>query len=69
MGGSRLSVGGASCKLARTTSTMLLHTDTTCYCTSGTAFFLAHFLAATAVLAAPASGFGGGGTLTSRSFW
>ena len=59
-------VAGASCKLARSTRTML-GTDTTCFCKSGAAFLLAHFLAAIAVLPAPASCFDGTGALVERA--
>ena len=59
-------VGGASFKLARSMRAVL-GTDTTCSCKCGAAFLLAHFLAATAVLAAPASGCGGSGTLVERA--
>ena len=45
----------------------MLVTDTTCYCTSGAAFLLAHFPAATAVLFAPASGLDGSGALVERA--
>ena len=51
---STLCVGGASCKFAGSARTML-DTDTTCLRTSGAAFLFAHFLAAAAVFAAPAS--------------
>ena len=66
MGGSRGCVGGASCKLARSTSTVL-GTDTTCNCTSGAAFLAAHFFPATAVLAAPASCIDGSGAVVERA--
>ncbi len=59
---SRLCIGGASCKLALSMSAML-GTDTACFSKSGAAFLLAHFPAVSAVLAAPASGFGGSGAL------
>ena len=59
---SRFCVAGASCKLARSICTVL-PTDTTCFGKSGAAFLLAHFLAATAVFEAPASGFDGTGAL------
>ena len=42
----------APCKLARSVCAML-DADATRHCTSGAAFLLAHFLAATAVLEAP----------------
>ena len=62
--GSRCCVAGASFKHARSIGAML-DTDTTCRCTSGAAFLLAHFRAATVVLAAPAAGatLGGSGAL------
>ena len=63
---SRGCVRGASCKLAGSASAVL-DTDTTCFCKSGAAFLLAHFLAATAVLAAPASGCDGTGALVERA--
>ena len=63
---SRLCVGGASFKLARSVCTVLA-ADTTGYCTSGAAFLLAHFPFATAVLAAPASGCDGSGAVVERA--
>ena len=63
---SRASVGGASCKLARSMCTML-GTDATCLRKSGAAFLLAHFPAATAVFVALASGFDGIGALVERA--
>ena len=42
-------------------------TDATCFSKSGAAFLLAHFLAATAVLDAPASSVGGSGALVERA--
>ena len=45
----------------------MLGADTTCYSKSGAAFLFAHFLAATAVLAAPASGDDGSGALVERA--
>ena len=45
----------------------MLGADTPRYCKSGAAFLLAHFLAATAVLAAPASGSDGSGALVERA--
>ena len=63
---SRFCVGGASCKLARSICAMLA-ADTTCYRTSGAAFLLAHFPAASAVLAAPAACFGGSGAVVERA--
>ena len=59
-------VGGASCKLARSTRPMF-GADTACSYTRGAAFLLAHFPAATAVLAAPASGFDGSGAFVERA--
>ena len=59
-------VGGASFKLARSIRAML-GTDAVCVRKSGAAFLLAHFLAATAVLAASASGFDGTGALVERA--
>lgn len=63
---SRCCIAGTSCKLARSICAMFA-TDATCYCKSGAAFRLAHFLAATAVLAAPASGCDGSGALVERA--
>ena len=62
----RSCVGGASCKLARSICAMLA-ADTTCDCKRGAAFLLAHCPAATAVLAAPASGLNGTGALVERA--
>ena len=59
-------VGGASCKLARPTRAML-GADATCVRKSGTAFLLAHFTFATAVLVAPASGYDGSGAVVERA--
>ena len=61
-----MGVAGASPKLAGSTRAML-GADTTCLHTSGAAFLIAHFLAATAVLAAPASGCDGTGALVERA--
>ena len=63
---SRVCVGGASCKLARSLRAML-GADTTCYRKRGAAFLLANCPAATAVLVAPASGFDGSGALVERA--
>ena len=63
---SRVSVGGASCRLARSVCAVL-GTDATCLRKSGAAFLLAHCLAATAVLDAPASGSDGTGALVERA--
>ena len=62
----RVCVAGASCKIARSICAML-GTDATSHCTSGAAFLLAHFPAATAVLAAPASSSDGSGALVERA--
>ena len=59
-------IGGASCKLARSVCTVL-GADATRLRKGGAAFLLAHCLAATAVLAAPASGFDGTGALVERA--
>ena len=63
---SRLRVGGASCKRARSTRAML-GADTACSCKGGATFLLAHLLAATAVLSAPASSSDGSGALVERA--
>ena len=60
-------VGGASCKLARSTRAML-GADTACSCKGGAAFLLAHFPLATAVLGAPASSNDGSGALVERAY-
>ena len=62
---SRVGVGGASCKRARSTRAML-PADTACYRKRGAAFLLSHFVA-TAVLAAPASSSDGTGALVERA--
>ena len=59
-------VGGAPCNLARFICTVL-GTDTTCFGNGGAAFLRAHFPAATAVLAAPASGLDSSGALVERA--
>lgn len=59
-------VGGASCKLARSICTML-GADTTRFSKRGAAFLLAHCLAASAVLAAPASGYDGSSAVVERA--
>ena len=45
----------------------MLATDTACFCASGAAFLFAHFLAATAVLAATASCLDSSGALVERA--
>ena len=63
---SRVCVGGASFKLARSIRAVLF-ADTACLRKRGAAFLLAHFPAATAVLFAPASCFGGSGAIVERA--
>ena len=63
---SRVCVGGTPFKLAGFASAML-GTDATCSCKSGAACLVAHFLAATAVRAAPASSLDGSGALVERA--